>query len=409
MMGMAGIIRKLCASPFLQILLALACGVLLGVLDAPLAMAMQPLGTWFIGVVKVLVAPLIFFSVSGGIAAIGSLRQLAGIGMKTLLYFEALALLSLATGVGAALLLRPGVGLHLAAGLDHAAQHAPGQAALSDTVLVALLHGPLLQTLLLAIVCGLLLALAGVRAHALRQRCEQATGVLLRLLRLVLRAAPLAAFGAMAWSVGKYGVLSVAPLLQLVFALYLATALFVLLVLGALARAGGWSIMRFIVYIKEELLLVFGTASSITAMAQLMEKMARAGCPPAIAGLVIPAGYSFNLNGSNIYLGLALVFLAQAHDIALGPVQLLALVALAMVTSKGASGVAGSAFVALAATLAALPEIAPSSLLFIVGIERLLKCRPLANLVGNGVACLAIAAWHGQLDRDKLAACGLAR
>ncbi|WP_038498402.1 cation:dicarboxylate symporter family transporter [Janthinobacterium agaricidamnosum] len=393
-------------SPFCQILAAIACGIVLGLCKPALALAMQPLGAVFISVIKLMVAPLIFFTVSGGIAGIGKLKQLGRIGIKALLYFEALSFLSLMSGIVAALLLRPGAGFHIDAGTPAGAMAAPTiGAAIGD----AFMHSPLLLALMLALAAGMLLALLGERGRRPAGWCDRAAGALLAGLRIVLRAAPLAAFGAVAWSVGKYGLVSVAPLLKLMAALYLATALFVLLVLGAIGRACGFSVLRFIAYIKEELLIVFGTASSITAMAPLMEKMARAGCPAQVTGLVIPAGYSFNLNGSNLYLGMALVFLAQAQGISLGTAHLLSIMALAMITSKGASGVAGSAFVALAATLAAVPEIPVSSLLFIVGIERLLKCRPLANLAGNGVACLAIAAWDRQLDRAKLRSCGLAR
>lgn len=393
-------------SPFFQILAAIACGIVLGLWRPPLALAMQPLGTTFITIIKIMVVPLIFFTVSGGIAGIGKLKQLGRIGVKAMLYFEALSVLSLITGIGAALLLRPGVGFHIDAGLPALAAQPPTLAA---AISHALTHSPLLQALMLALVCGIVLALLGQRGQRPAQLCERAAGALLAVLKIALKAAPLAAFGAVSWSVGKYGLMSVTPLLKLLAALYLATAIFVLLVLGTICRACGFSVLRFIVYIKEELLMVFGTASSITAMAPLMEKMVRAGCPAPVTSLVIPAGYSFNLNGSNIYLGMALVFLAQALDITLSPAHLLSIVALAMITSKGASGVAGSAFVALAATLTAVPEIPAASLLFIVGIERLLKCRPLANLAGNGVACLAIAAWDRQLDRSKLHRCGLVR
>ena len=393
-------------SPFFQILAAIAGGIVFGLWKPPLAVAMHPLGTVFITIIKLMVVPLIFFTVSGGIAGIGQLKQLGRIGIKALLYFEALSALSLMTGIAAALLLQPGVGFHIDVDMPvHTAQPPTLPFAIAD----ALTHSPLLQALMLALACGTALALLGQHGQRPAQLCERAATALLAALKIVLKAAPLAAFGAVSWSVGKYGLMSVTPLLKLLASLYLATAVFVLLVLGAICRACGFSVLRFIVYIKEELLMVFGTASSITAMAPLMEKMARAGCPAPVTSLVISAAYSFNLNGSNIYLGLALVFLAQALDISLSPAHLLSIVALAMITSKGASGVAGSAFVALAATLAAVPDIPASSLLFIVGIERLLKCRPLANLTGNGVACLAIAAWDGQLDRSKLRACGLAR
>lgn len=399
--------------PFVQLLAAMLAGAALGWCQPALAMAMQPLGTVFIGIIKLLIGPVIFFTVSAGVAGIGGLRQVGRLGLKMLLYFELLSALALLTGLAAAALLRPGAGLHLAAGAGpwNAATPAPSAGpalpSLAETLRGALLGSPLLQVLAAALLVGVALALLGRRGKPLAGACERAAGALLWLVKWVLAAAPLAAFGAIAFTVGKYGLESVTPLLKLIGALYLASAAFIVIVLGVVARLAGFRIVRLIAYVKEELLIVFVTASSVTAMAPLMDKMARAGCPVPIAALVVPAGYSFNLNGSNIYLALALAFLAQASDIELGFGQQLAIVAVAMVTSKGASGVAGSAFVALAATLAAVPAIADSSLLFIVGIERLLKCRPFTNLVGNGVACLAIAAWEGRLERGKLREQGL--
>lgn len=218
----------------------------------------------------------------------------------------------------------------------------------------------------------------------------------------VLKAAPLAAFGAIAYTVGRYGLVSVAPLLELLGAIYLTTIVFVAVFLGTVARCCGFSLWRLIVYIRKELVLVVATSSSVAAMPRLIDKLERAGCPDALARVLVPTGYSFNLNGSSIYLTLALVFLAQASDVKLAAADYAAILAIAMITSKGSSGIAGSAFVALGATLALVPAIPAGTLLFILSIERLLKCRSLANVIGNGVACLAVAAWMGKLDRSEL-------
>lgn len=396
--------RPLYRNPFLQVVCAIAIGIVLGVVDPALAVRMKPLGDIFIGLVKLMVGPIIFFTVAAGMAAMGNIRQIGRIGIKALVYFELLSALALMAGLAGAWLLQPGVGFHI----DPAASAGTAARTLPATLAHALASSRILQVLVLAILCGIALALLGERGRRLASHCEHIAGWLFMLVRLAMKAAPPAAFGAIAYTVGQHGLVSVAPLLKLVGALYLATILFVVIVLGAIARAAGFRIFRFISYIKEELMIVFGTSSSVTAMPTLIEKLEHAGCPKTIVGVVVPAGYSFNLNGSNIYIALALVFLAQALGIALGLAQYLAIVAVAMVTSKGASGVAGSAFIALAATLAAMPAIPDSSLVFIVGIERLLKCRPLANVIGNGVACLAISAWDGRLDRGRLHACRLA-
>jgi aerobic C4-dicarboxylate transport protein len=260
----------------------------------------------------------------------------------------------------------------------------------------------MLQLLLGALACGIGLALAGERARRVTGVVERVGAVLFVAVNFVLKAAPLAAFGAIAYTVGRYGLVSVAPLLKLLGALYVTTIVFVAVVLGMVARCSGFSLWRLIVYLRKELVLVVATASSVAAMPRLIDKLGQAGCPDALARVLVPTGYSFNLNGSSIYLTLALVFLAQACNVALAATDYAAILAIAMITSKGSSGIAGSAFVALGATLALVPAIPAGSLLFILGIERLLKCRSLGNIIGIGVACLAVAAWMGKLDRSAL-------
>ncbi len=389
-------------NPFVQVLFAIAAGILLGYLWPSIAVQMKPLGDIFIRTIKLLVAPVIFFTVASGLAAIGDIRRLGSVGIKAVVCFEALSLLALLAGLAGAHLLQPGAGFRIEH-LDALARHAGAMPpSLQDTFVRAFTNSLVLQSLLAGLLCGVTLALLGMRGQRVARFCEHGGAWLLRLVGVIVKAAPLAAFGAIAFTVGKYGAASVEPLLRLLGALYLTMALFVAVMLGALARASGFSLLRFLVYIKEELLIVAGVASSVAAMPKLIEKLERAGCSKTVAGVVIPAGYSFNLNGTAIYLTLALMFLAQALRLELSLTQQLTILAVAMVTSKGASGVAGSAFIALAATLAAVPEIPDASLVFIVGIERLLKCRSLTNIIGNGVACIAISAWSGELDRGKL-------
>jgi len=322
--------------------------------------------------------------------------------------FEVLSALALVGGFAAAALLGPGTGFHIDAPA-HPALRAAVAPSLPQALGHALATSHVLQALLLAAACGSALALAGERGRRLTAGCELLSGWLFRVFSLVLKAAPAATFGAIAFTVSKHGLLSLAPLLELLGTLYLASACYILVVLGVVARLAGFRLLRFIAFIKDELMLVAGTSSSMSAMPRLMDKLQRAGCPASVVGVVVPTGYSFNLNGSNIYMAAAIVFLAQAVGITLGPQQSLGILAVAMITSKSASGVPGAAFVALAATLVAIPQIPDSSLVFIVGIERLLKSRPLTNIIGNGVACLAISAWGDRLDRDKLRDCALDR
>lgn len=394
-------------SPFAQMAIAIAAGILLGFFNPAAAMRMKPLGDWFLDAIRLLIVPIVFFTVMSGIGALGQVRQMGRLGMRTLLCFELMSTLALVAGMLAAHLAQPGSGFPLSADALSAARPSAGGTAaaapaLLETFANAFRKSSILQALLFACACGIATVLLGSRAAGFSTRCDWIGAQLLKLVGWLMRLAPLAAFGAIAFSVGRYGLHSVTPLIRLLLLLYATTALFVVLPLGLLAHRAGFRIGAFIRYLKEELLLVFGTSSSVTAMPGLLRKLEMAGCPRIVAGVAIPAGYSFNLNGSNIYLGMAAVFLAQAFRIELGMLDYLTILAVAMVTSKGASGVAGSAFMALAATIAAIPALPDSSLLLIVGIERLLKCRPLANVIGNGVACMAIAAWDGKLDGKAL-------
>lgn len=390
-------------SPFVLLLGAIAAGALLGVVAPEVAVKAKPLSELFVDALRLLVKPIVFCTVAVGIAALGSLRQLSLVGLKIIVYFEAMAVLAIAAGMGGAYLFQPGAAwLGAAPSLASAAQLAVAPHTLLHTLGVAFMNSAVLQVLLCAIVSGMVIGALGPRAQRLHAALQKCSDWLFIVVGWLLRAAPLAAFGAMAWLVGHYGFGSVGPLVQFLLALYATTLLFITLLIGVVGRCCGVSLWRLVAYLREELLLVFGTSSSLAAMPKLIEKLCRLGCAQTVVSVTIPAGYSFNLTGSNIYIALGLVFLAQLYHVALDPMRCLAVLLVLLLTSKGASGVAGSAFVALAASLAVLPEIPDAGLAYLVGIERLLKCRPLANVLGNAVGCIAVAAWSGQLDREGM-------
>lgn len=394
-------------SSFLLLAGAIVAGALLGVFAPALAAQAKPLSDWFIDALRLLVKPVVFCTVAGAIAAMGNLRHLSLAGLKMMLYFEALAVLTLAAGMAGAYVFQPGA--HWAAAQAPAVAAAPAATGLAQSYSLwqslgaAFVHSPVLQVLLAAIACGIVLGTLGPRAARVHGLLQRGSAWLFTLVGWILQAAPLAALGATAWLVGHYGIGSIGPLVRLVLALYATTLLFVVLLLAIVGYCCGVRLWRLVAYLREELLIVFGTTSSLAAMPGLMEKMRRLGCAPAVTSIAIPAGYSFNLSGSNIYIALSLVFLAQLHQVVLDPMRCIAIMLVLLVTSKGASGVAGSAFVALTASLAILPEVSAETLACLVGIERLLKCRPLANVMGNVAGCIAVAAWCAQLDTRTLA------
>jgi len=395
-------------SPFLQMLLALVAGGALGYADPPLAIMMKPLGDAFIFVIKLSVGPIVFCTVAGGVAGMRGLRKLGGMTLKTLICFELMSAAALLTGMAVAALLRPGAGFGIdpaALGgfaMARAAAPAAGGANIFSKAASAFGGANVLHVLLLAIAAGVALLLLGERGKPATQAIARIATLFYRLVRIVSRFAPLAAFGALAFTVGRYGVLSIGPLLKLLGTLYLASAAFILVVLGAAARMAGVSLWRLIAYVKDELLIVVGTSASLSVLPQLIDKMERAGCSKSAVGVVLSTGYSFNLNGTKVYLTAALMFLLQALDIAPTPLQLLTVLLVATLVSKSASGVAGSAFITLSAIVAAMPMLPIGGMALLIGIERLLKCRTLTNIIGNVVACVAIAAWSGELDRDRL-------
>jgi len=363
-----------------------------------------------------MIAPIIFCTVVHGISSMGDLKKVGRVGVKTLFYFECVSTLALVIGLVVGYVLQPGHGFNIdPASIDPksvstfvARAKEEGivnhlMAIIPDTFIGALAKGDLLQVLLVSILSGFAIAQLGSVGERIASAIDMAAKVFFRVIAIIVRVAPIGAFGAMAFTVGAYGLASLWNLLELILTFYLTSLIFVLFVLGAIARLAGFSILRFIAYIKDELLIVLGTSSSETVLPQMMQKMERLGASRSVVGLVIPTGYSFNLDGTNIYMTLATLFLAQATNTHLGLAQLLGILVIAMITSKGASGVTGAGFVTLAATLAIVPDIPIQSLALLLGIDKFMsECRALTNLVGNGVATVVISRWEGELDDAKL-------
>ena len=400
---------------YLQVLLAIALAVLLGVLRPAWAVAMQPLGEGFVKLIKMLIAPVVFTTLTVGIAGMKDLKAVGRTGAKALLWFEFTTTLALAIGIGAAHLLRPGAGLHVSLQkLDHSAlDHkllAPGPRGLAEHVLSiipdsffgAFAKGDMLQVLLLAVLTGVVVSRLGTRAHALVSVLESAQAVLFGIVGMLMRLSPLGAFGAMAFTVGKFGLGTLSSLATLMAVFYGTSVLFVCVVLGLTLRCLGLSLVRLLGYLREELVIVLGTSSSESALPRLMAKLEALGCAPPVVRLVVPAGYSFNLDGTSIYLTLASLFVAQALDIRLSFGQELSLLLVLLLTSKGAAGVTGSGFITLAATLSATDSIPVAGLTLLLGIDRFMsEARALTNFVGNAVATLVVSRWENQLDLQQ--------
>lgn len=401
---------------YLQVLAAIVLGVVVGHFWPATGEALKPLGDAFIKLVKMIIAPVIFLTIVTGIAGLRDLAAVGRVAVKAFAYFLFFSTLALIIGMIVANTVRPGDGMGAravaadpSAVADYAAkaQDATLTAFLLDTIpdtlVSALTAGNILQTLLVAILFGVALTLSGERGEKLLRPLEDLSLVVFRLVGIVMHFAPIGAFGAMAFTIGKYGLGSIANLAELVATFYLTSLLFVIVVLGAVARAAGFSIFRLIAYLKAELLLVLGTSSSESALPALVEKMEDAGCPKSVVGLVVPAGYSFNLDGTNIYLTLAALFIAQAYGIDLSFGQQAALLGVAMLSSKGAAGVTGAGFITLAATLSIVPTVPIEGMALILGVDRFMsECRSLTNFIGNAVATIVVSRWEGRLDQAQL-------
>ncbi|SFW31911.1 aerobic C4-dicarboxylate transport protein [Luteibacter sp. UNCMF366Tsu5.1] len=403
---------------YVQVLAAIALGALLGHYSPAFAESLKPLGDAFIKLVKMVIAPVIFLTVVTGIAGMPHLNAVGRVVFKAMAYFLVFSTLALVVGLIVANVVQPGAGLDVDAATLSTKEIASYASKahdmtltgflldiIPDTVVGAFTSGNILQVLLFAVLFGISLTLAGERARPVVDFFDALTTPVFRLVHLLMKAAPIGAFGAIAFTIGRYGIGSLSNLLYLVATFYLTSLLFVVVVLGTMARIAGFSIFRLLRYLKSELLLVLGTSSSEAALPSLMEKMERAGCDKSVVGLVVPTGYSFNLDGTNIYMTLAALFIAQATNTPLSLGEQIALLLVAMVSSKGAAGVTGAGFVTLAATLSVVPSLPVAGMALILGIDRFMsECRSLTNFIGNAVATIVVACWEGALDRGTLAA-----
>jgi aerobic C4-dicarboxylate transport protein len=418
-------VKSLTRHLYFWVLVGIILGVIVGWLwpdqgaaaDAFKASSLKPLGDAFINVVKMLISPVIFLTVVLGIAGMSDMKKVGRVGAKALLYFEVVSTFALAIGLIVMNLFQPGKGFNIdPASLDAKAvadySKKAGEQNTTDFIMHIIpktftdaftANGDLLQVLLVAILFGFALSRLGDKGKPVFGFVESASKVLFGMVNIVMKAAPIGAFGAMAFTIGKYGIGSIANMAKLVGTFYFTSALFVVLVLGTIAWFAGFSIFRFLNYIKAELLIVLGTSSSESALAPLMEKLEKLGCSKSVVGLVVPSGYSFNLDGTNIYMTMASLFIAQALNIDLTLGQQLSLLAVAMLTSKGASGVTGAGFITLAATLAVVPSIPVAGMALILGIDRFMsECRALTNFIGNGVATIVVSKWEKELDSAQL-------
>ena len=402
---------------YFWVLLAILAGAIFGFMEPKHAVALKPLGDGFIALVKMMIAPIIFCTVVLGIAGAGDMRKVGRVGGKALVYFEVVSSVALVIGLVVMNTLQPGKGFNVdPATLDPKAVANYAKAASEQSATDFILHiipktlfdafsgnGDLLQVLLVAILFGWSMSRLGSAGEYVHRLIVEMSHALFGMMNAIMKLAPIGAGGAMAFTIGKYGVGALAPLMSLMGSFYLTCLIFILVVLGTISALVGFNILKFLAYIKEELLTVLGTSSSESALVPLMEKLEKAGCPKAVVGLVVPSGYSFNLDGTNIYLTMAALFVAQALNIDLTLEQQLSLLLVAMLTSKGASGVTGAGFITLAATLAVVPSIPIAGLALILGIDRFMsEARALTNFIGNGVATIVVSRWEKELDYDKL-------
>jgi aerobic C4-dicarboxylate transport protein len=404
------------ADPSLQVLFAIGAAIALGYLSPSKAIAMKPLGDAFIRLITMIITLIIFCTVVTGIAGMDDMKKVGRVGGKALIYFEAVSTLALLIGLVVGNLLHPGSGFNVnVATLDaKAVADYAGQAkaqSVSDflmhiipnTVVDAFAKGDILQVLLVSILFGFALSMAGPKCKPMLDFLSLLMAAVFGIVKIMMRFAPIGAFGALAFTVGKYGVASLGPLVKLIATFYITSILFVFLVLGVIARLAGFGITRFLAYIKEEILLVLAISSSEPAMPTLMDKLEKLGCSKALVGLVVPTGYTFNTDGTSIYMTLAALFVAQATNTPLTLSQQLTIFAVAVLTSKGASGVQGSSFIALVATMTVIPTIPVAGMALILGIDRFMSmCRATVNMIGNGVATVVVARWEKELPAETL-------
>ncbi|AGB80518.1 Na+/H+ dicarboxylate symporter [Serratia sp. FGI94] len=408
--------KNIFKSLYFQVLMAITLGVLLGHFYPDLGAQMKPLGDGFVKLIKMIIAPVIFCTVVTGIAGMESMKAVGRTGAIALLYFEIVSTIALIIGLVVVNVVQPGAGMNVdPASLDAKAVAVYAEQAsqqgiipflldiIPGSVIGAFASGNILQVLLFAVLFGFALHRLGEKGQLIFNVIESFSNVIFGIINMIMRLAPLGAFGAMAFTIGKYGVGTLVQLGQLILCFYLTCILFVVVVLGTIARANGFSIFKFVNYIKEELLIVLGTSSSESALPRMLDKMERLGCKKSVVGLVIPTGYSFNLDGTSIYLTMAAVFIAQATNAHMDIMHQITLLVVLLLSSKGAAGVTGSGFIVLAATLSAVGHLPVAGLALILGIDRFMsEARALTNLVGNGVATVVVAKWCNQLDSQQL-------
>jgi aerobic C4-dicarboxylate transport protein len=401
---------------YVQVLIGIAAGVLLGALAPEWGADMRPLGDGFIKLIKMMIAPIVFCTIVAGIGKMADMKGVGSIGLKALIYFEVVSTAALLIGLGVGLVVRPGSGIHAsAATLDPQAVKtyvAESQSlhltdfllnVIPTTIAQAFAGGDILQILLVSVLFGLAMLRLGPAASPLLHLIDQLSAILFGMVGLIVRLAPIGAFGAMAFTIGRYGVGTLFSLAKLMAAVYLTCLLFVIIVLGTVAAICGFSLWKFIRYIKEEILLVLGTSSSESALPRMLSKLEYLGCDKSVVGLVIPTGYSFNLDGTSIYMTIAVAFVAQALDVQLSWRDYATLLGVLMLTSKGAAAVTGGGFITLAATLASTSTLPVAGLTLLIGVDRFMsEARAITNLIGNGVATMVVARWEGALDLPRV-------
>lgn len=410
--------KKIHNQLYFQVIIAIVAGIILGRFYPELGEKMKPLGDGFIKLVKMIIAPVIFITLTLGIAHMTDLKKVGRIAIKAMIYFFTFSTLALIIGLFVGNILQPGHGFNIdpatLSGDVAQYQEKAHESSLTgfimniipETLFSPLIGDNILQVLLVAILMGVALVLTKEKSQKVTDFLQDLSTPIFKIVHILMKLAPIGAFGAMAFTIGKYGLHSVLNLIFLVGTFYITSFLFVVLVLGAVAWYNGFNIFKLLIYLKEELLLVLGTSSSESALPGIMEKLEKAGCSRAIVGLVVPTGYSFNLDGTNIYMTLASLFIAQALNIHLPIEKQLMLLLVAMLSSKGAAGITGAGFVTLAATLAVVPEIPIAGMTLILGIDKFMsECRALTNVIGNSVATVVVANWEKQLDKEQFHYC----
>ncbi|MDC9590572.1 dicarboxylate/amino acid:cation symporter [Xenorhabdus sp. XENO-10] len=401
---------------YVQVIFAILLGIALGHFYPDFGQSLKPLGDAFIKIVKMIIAPVIFLTVVTGIAGMNNMKMVGNVVGKAMLYFLTFSTLALVIGLIVSNIIRPGDGLNISpdsldsskvAGYVEKAHESSIVGFLMniipETVVSPLVNGNILQVLFISVIFGAALATTGKKGEPILVFLQNVSEPVFKMVGILMKLAPIGAFGAMAFTIGKYGISSIGNLMMLIVTFYITSLLFVLIVLGAVARYNGFSIIQLIRYIKDELWLVLGTSSSEAALPSLMKKMENVGCEKSIVGLVIPTGYSFNLDGTNIYMTMAALFIAQATGIELSLTEQISLLLVAMISSKGAAGVTGAGFITLAATLSVVPNIPVAGMALILGIDRFMsECRALTNLVGNACASIVVARWENALDKEKM-------